>query len=129
MAKRFYISKVIGDGTEENPFRPKVADYPVTWMGMFSHPAVRAWALVKVDAVDHADLIADTQIRPIPEGSLDKTVGSLPAAVKKKLNDYLTENGIDTSWVKNTMTIREVVRNLGQMHDSRFEETKFGGQD
>lgn len=26
-----YICQIIGNGTEESPFRPAIADYPVSW--------------------------------------------------------------------------------------------------
>lgn len=26
-----YICQIIGDGSEDNPFRPAIADYPLSW--------------------------------------------------------------------------------------------------
>ena len=61
--KRFYLCPVIGDGSEENPFRPAVAEYDVQWScaiasGEDGRP-LQAMCVVEVGADDHAALQAD----------------------------------------------------------------------
>lgn len=62
--KRYYLSPIIGSGSEADPYRPKVADFGVSWAGVIPSDPVtgqplRPWCLVQVEAPDHAALLAD----------------------------------------------------------------------
>lgn len=121
---------MVGNGTEESPYRPKVADYPkINWSAVVSHNPDGTlkfpWAFVIVKAIDHTALLADNQIKALPDISLDLTVGDLPAGVRNALNTALTNFGIDTSPVKLSTTIRQVLRYLGRKHVLDFDENRF----
>lgn len=127
--KRYYVCRVVGDGTENNPYRPKVANYPVNWVGILgSNPdgtPKKAWALVLVNAVDHTALLADNQIKAIPDLSLDATWGTLSTPQRNAAKNAIEAEGIDLSWVNNQTTIRKILRYLGQEQESGFNENKF----
>jgi hypothetical protein len=72
MSKRYYLGPIIGDGTEENPFRPKVALYSVQWSCPIAslengHPA-QMRAISEVEADDHSALLADPELTDVTAG-------------------------------------------------------------
>lgn len=127
--RRYYLCAMIGNGSEESPYRPKVANYNVSWSAVVSHNADGTlrfpWAFVIVNTIDHTALLADNQIKALPDVSLDLTVGDLSAAVKQAALNAMTNWSIDTSKVKNTTTIRQVLRYLGRHHVIDFDENRF----
>ena len=67
-----YFSRVIGSGTEADPYRLAVSEHPVAWDGeLQSDPETGApvswWVPVTVEADDdaHAALMTDERISPI----------------------------------------------------------------
>lgn len=128
--RRYYLCPMIGSGTEESPYRPKIANFSnVNWTAIVSHnpdgTLKLPWAFVIVRAVDHTTILADSQIKALPDISLDLTVGDLSAAVRNAMNNALTNFGIDTSPVKMSTTIRQVLRYLGRKHVADFDENRF----
>jgi len=129
MARRYYVCKIIGDGTETNPYRPKVADYPVSWVVVLgSNPdgsPKKAWALVLVNTVNHDPLLADNQIFGMPDATLDSTWGALNTPTRNQVTSALQAEGIDTSWIKNATLIREIIRYIGREQEPDFSENNF----
>jgi hypothetical protein len=127
--KRYYISKIVGDGSEENPYRPRVADYPVRWVGMIppnpDGSPKYGFTFVLVAATDHQQLLDDPQIKGIPELSLDAQISTLSKAVRDKMLAYFNEEGIDRTGLTQQSTMREVLRRIGQHLQSTFNENKF----
>lgn len=127
--KRYYVCKIIGDGSDSEPYRPKVADYPVAWVGMVgSNPNGTprfGWALVLVDTVNHDQLLNDNQIKAIPDATLDSTFGSLNTPTRNAVRNFLNAEGIDTQWIQNGTLIRKIIRYLGQQHAAAFSENNF----
>ncbi len=69
MSTRYYLCPLIGDGTEDNPYRPKVALYSVQWQssiatGVDGVPA-QALVIAEVQAEDHSMLLADTELTDV----------------------------------------------------------------
>ena len=129
MAKRFYLCPVVGDGTYGNPYRPKVADYPVSWSGVMPTNAAgkptAAWALVRVAAANHVAVMADPQIDALPNLDLDGKVASLSAAVKTALRTRLTALGIATDVLDRADGYRDLVRAIGRRLQADFDEEKL----
>lgn len=42
--------------------------------------------------------------------NLDNTVNSIPAARRNKVRDWMTNNGMDTTWITGTTQVRQVVK-------------------
>jgi hypothetical protein len=71
MSIKYYISPIIGDGTEGNSFRPKLSNYKVNWVaeiksGLDGKPA-EDWSLVCVncDEKTHSIITEDKDIKVI----------------------------------------------------------------
>lgn len=130
MAKRWYVAKVVGTGTNADPFRPKgvmeagvscvasIATNPIT-----GAPAL-PWCLVKIARAsgDFTDFDADTDLDGFPLLSLDTRVNQLPAAQRNRIAAALTKYGIDTSDVQGTTTLRQIVRRIGRLLEPGFHE-------
>lgn len=129
MSKRFYISKIIGTGEETDPYRPKVADYGVPWVGVISSnedgTPKYSFAFVVVRTQDHTALLADQQIKGMPELSLDAQISSLPSNVRQQMLQFVTDEGIDTSGLNGSSTMRQVLRRIGQHLVASFNENRF----
>lgn len=129
MAKRFYISKIVGDGTEYNPFRPKVADYNVSWSGVIPSnedgTPKFGFTFVIVNTQDHTALLADPQIKGMPELSLDAQISTLSKATRDKMLAYFDDEGIDRTGLTLQSTMRDVLRRVGKHLSESFDENKF----
>lgn len=128
--KRYYLSDIIGDGTEENPFRPAVADLGVAWSGSIptdpdTGKPLKTWALVIVSAANHAALRADNRIAALPDFPLDGKVSAINTTTKNGMLNALTKRGIDTSFVGNADGYRDVIRGVGRAADPVFDENNF----
>lgn len=69
MVKRFYLCPIIGIGTEEDPFRPKVANYAVQWScpiasGEDGRP-LQMMTIAEVVADDHTALLGDPELTDV----------------------------------------------------------------
>ena len=129
MSKRFYVCKVVGDGSEYNPYRPKVADYQVNWAGMIqSNPdgtPKYGFAFVIAATIDHTQLLADPQIKGIPELSLDATISTLPKATRDAMLAVFDQEGIDRTGLTLQSTMRQVLRRIGRHLAADFDENRF----
>lgn len=127
--RRYYISPIVGDGSDLNPFRPKVANYGVAWVaciasGLNGGPK-HNWALVLVNAIDHTPLIDDPDIRAIPQAALDNTLATLSTQQRQFLRSIIDGLGLDTSQITAQTTLRQVLRYLGRTLDANFSESRF----
>lgn len=129
MAKRYYISPIVGDGSIDNPYRPKVADHGVAWSGAIptgpDGKPLKPWALVIVAAKNHAALIADPDIDDLPDFPLDGKVSSVHTATKNAMKAKMEKRGIATGFVDGTDGYREVIRGIGKLLDPTFDENNF----
>lgn len=129
MSKRFYITKIIGNGSEENPYRPKVADYNVSWSGVIpSNPDGTpkfGFTFVIVNTQNHQALLDDPQIKGMPELSMDAQISTLSKAVRDKMLAYFDEEGIDRTGLTMQSTMRDVLRRVGKHLSAEFDENNF----
>lgn len=129
MAKRYYISPIIGDGSIDNPYRPKVADHGVAWSGAIptgpDGKPVKPWALVIVAAKNHAPLVADRDLDALPDFPLDGKVSAIQTATKNAMKNKLAARGIATAFIDGTDGYREVIRGVGRMLEPTFDENNF----
>jgi hypothetical protein len=123
MAKRYYVCDVIGDGSEENPFRPVVADLGVNWVGEVSADNTRAFVLV--NAVNHAAIIAHTRINALPDFPLDGKINAMQTAARNAMNNALTRRGFSVAGIDNADGYRDVIRSVGRSLNPNFNENNF----
>lgn len=127
--KRYYLSPIVGTGDETDPYRPKVADYGVNWVGVIpslptGQPAF-SWALVLVEAVNHGKILADAAIDALPDFPLDGKVSAIQTATKNRMLEAMTARGINTSFVGSADGYRDVVRGIGRALEATFDENHF----
>ena len=118
---RYYLSPIIGTGTESDPYRPKIADYGVSWAGVIpsdaaGHP-VKTWCLVLVEAADHAKLLADLDIDPLPNLPLDMPLTVMSSGGRDLLSAGLVKIAVAVPEAK---TMAEVVDAVGRALDPSF---------
>ena len=121
---RYYLSPIIGTGTEADPYRPKIADYGGAWAGVIpsdaaGHP-VKPWCLVLVEAAGHARLLADTDLDPLPALPLDMPLTSASKPTRDGLVASLAKIAVDAPEAK---TLAEVVDTVGRALDPDFRVT------
>lgn len=134
MSKRFYLCPIIGDGTENNPYRPKIANnIGVNWSApMPSNPDGTPkfpWTIVIVGAADHTSIVDDSTIDAFPELTYESTLGSLTQQERTKLLQFLDHKNIPTSGVNVNTTFREIIELVGQYLEPSFRSQKFDCQD
>jgi len=126
--KRWYISPIIGTGTEDDPYRAKVGSATL----IRGHSAVIPtdvngaplfnFALVIVSADDHAPLIADSDNDVFP----NRTLGdSLTSVERSLIKGVLDRRGLPSKWVDNVSTFGELLRTIGRFLDANFRENKL----
>lgn len=122
--KRYYISKIVGDGTWGNAFRPKVADYGVDWAAdIISDETGRplhAEALVIVATNNPAQLRNDPDIDPMPDFPMDGKVSAIQQKVKTDMFAKLTARGFNVSGLDNADGYRDVLQAIGQQRSANF---------
>lgn len=130
MAKKYYVSDIIGDGSEENPFRPAVADHGVSWVGSIqSDPVtgrpIHADCIVLVAAQNHAQLRADKRITAMPDFALDGKMSAINTATKNGMLNALQKRGFSTSTIGNADGYRDALRDIGKQRDPVFDIDNF----
>lgn len=144
MPAKYYISPIIGNGSEDNPFRAKISDYPgVSCSSIIpSKPDGTprfTWTLVYVSGLDFSALDADLEIKDVFEkfasgvsfGEIQvflksKTVGDLAVTKRSAVQTYLTALGVDLTGVTLSTQLWDVVKRVknhldpnGQLDDLR----------
>jgi len=119
--KRYYITRVLGEGTIANPYYAELRRYIEThwpdephFLKQAIHPNVIMWSVLAYDLSDaaHTDVMTLTGIFSFPSGSLDTTVGSLTLERRQAIRTKLENIGFEFSWVTSDTTIREVLKYL-----------------
>lgn len=129
--KRYYMTDLIGDGSEENPYRPAMADLGVNHVAVFPPQDLETGAyqgthcLVLVAAANHAKLIADRRNDALPDFPLDGKLSALRSATQQGLAAMLQRRGFSASW-PTSAGYRDVIRGVGQQLDPTFDENAFG---
>ncbi len=127
--KRYYLCDIIGNGSEENPFRVVVSDYGVSNVAVIpTHPAtglpLYSWALTKVSARSHANLRQICQ--PLPDYPMDGKVNGIHNATRAQMKaDIEARTAKSATWVDGTDGYREVIRGIGRFLEPVFDENNF----
>lgn len=130
MSKRYYISKIVGTGDEFDPFRPKIADYGVSWSGSIpsdpvtGHP-LHSDCMVIVATPNHAVLKGDPDIDAMPDFPLDGKLSAITTGTKTAMFDALTARGFDVSGLGNTDGYREALQKVGLQRSPDFNIDNF----
>lgn len=129
MAKRYYLCDIVGDGSEDNPFRPAVADYNVSYVMACDSDAtgrpIHADAMVLVNAEDHAQLRGKPGIDPMPDFALDGKMSAINNVVRTQMINALRRRGIDDSGIGNTDGYREALAQIGMQRAAAFNIDSF----
>ena len=123
MPIRPYLSPIIGTGTDADPYRPKVATYPVAWAAVIAGQANGAprlaWSLVIVNAPDLTALEADADLLSIPESDMSTPISSLNNPTRNRIQQGLDSRGIAVT-VTAHATVGALVEAIGQAQDPTF---------
>lgn len=132
--KRYYLAEI-----EQFEFEPGMTGYrcrasaytDLLFEGgeILTDPAtgipVHKFALVLVKSRDHARIIADPKMIPLPDVALDVKVSSIHTPTKNAMIAKLKALGVDTSWIATTDGYREVIRGIGKINNPAFDENNF----
>mgnify|MGYP001573658722 CR=1 FL=1 len=131
MPVRLVICPIIGTGTEDDPYRAKVADYGghhacAIPTGPLGAP-MKSWCLAAINAADLTAVDANPDIRDVVEGFADgfngsraalrtflstHTVGDVPALKRAAINARLTALGVDTTGLTLASTLWDVIQRI-----------------
>lgn len=130
MPKRYYISKIIGDGLRpETAFRPKVETYGVSWAGSIPTDAngqpLFQHVLVIVNTNNHAVLKNDPDIGAMPDFPLDGKVSAIQNNVKSQAYAMLAAKGFNTATLDGNDGYRDLISAVGKQRDSNFDVDNF----
>ena len=124
---RYYLCDVIGDGSEDNPYRPAVAD--ATPEEGESHSYVvnekTGQCLAAVDRVNHAAFSLIEGVDAVPDAAMDTKVGAVNRTVRRNFEGRVTSRGLTKDW-RNQDAIRTAIRSIGRQIDPNFHEDNFG---
>lgn len=127
--KRYYISDIIGDGTEDNPYRAKIADEGVAHASIIpSDPEtgrpLNTWALSIVAAQNHDKFKfkGKAGIDQLPDSPMDGKVSAIQG--RGQMDDAFSRRGIP-SLPGNVDGFRDVIRHVGRQLSVGFNENKL----
>lgn len=132
MSKRYYVCDIIGTGSDEDPFRPAVADLGVSWVasiltGDDGRP-VYTDCLALVETVNH-NIVRNTRgVSPMPDFPLDGKLSAIQTGTKNMMMSALGARGFDTTTVGNADGYRDVLQSVGRQRDPAFDVDKFNIQ-
>jgi hypothetical protein len=114
-----YVSKMIGSGTEDDPYRPAISRYSSKF-SIDPHPGGE-WCLGTTKIDDIAGAAADIDMAFFPLTRLGDLVSTLPVvnvtALKSKVDEI---TGDATPALKDTTTLASVWDYLGQLINPDF---------
>ena len=133
MSKRYYISPIVGDGTEENPYRAKISDHGVPWVGVIPTDPVtgvptNTWALTRVSTANHVAILKDKAVDALPDVSLDLKVSAIGNKERQSAQAILDKHGIGSISVGRSDSYRELIDGIGKALDSTFTSNNFDVQ-
>lgn len=125
MAKRWFIAPVIGTGTRADPYRAKVHDYGVPHSAMIPSNADGtpkfAWCICIASATNFSAIDADAAIDGFPEAALDRALGSFSAAVRNRVQNFLTNRGVDLTGITLSSTLADLLDRVRDRLDDRCD--------
>lgn len=141
MAKRFYVCRIIGDGTPfggSGPYRAAIEDVvdPQTGFQAFSLNTIISsdpntgepllpWCLVIADGARHSLVNGNPDIDPLPVFALDAKVSSMHTPTRNAMGAAMQARGINTAFVGTADGYRDVINGLGRLHNPTFDVADF----
>lgn len=130
MAKRYYLSDIVGDGSIDNPYRPAIADEGVNHVAVFppQNPDgtyTRTTCLVLVNSPNHGRFRGRKDIDPLPDFPLDGKVSAVEGRSRMDAGSALERRGFVSSHLTGKDGYREVIRSIGKELDGNFDENNF----
>ncbi len=130
MPRRYYLTPIIGSGTEADPYRVALAHAMRAYSVVIpTDPAtgvpVAAWGLAVVDADDHAPFDGDGTLSPVGPYALTTTIASLTTSQRNAIKNALSKFGLPGSLVDNAATIGDLLYAVGSQLP-RFREQYSG---
>lgn len=133
--KRYYLCDLIGDGSDDNPFRPAVADLGVSWAGSIvtdDNPNSPTWGrpvygdcLVIVNTDDHAKLRNVQGIDPMPDFPRDGKASGINVTARNAMNLALQRRGFSTLNLNGVDGYGDMLQAIGRQRDPAFDIDKF----
>lgn len=110
---RYFISKIIGDGQEFNPYRPKIADYGVSFSVDFR--TENDWCIGVTSAADLTNVTNDPDIIVFPDLTFDTLIADVAAAtVSAMRTDIESFTGKQFPALLPDTTFRRVLEVIGE---------------
>lgn len=127
--KRWYLSRIIGAGTEADPWRPALMDLlpNVSVVAMPEAPGriSTTWTLCLGGGADHSAAVADARVVALPQFSLDASLGTLTNAERNRVRNALSAWGITITVNWQTDSFRALLRQVAEQLRSGWDETAF----
>jgi hypothetical protein len=98
----------MGDYEGDGSISQKFMLYPGVSFRSWTKPGF-GWCFAQIAAADLSALQADPDIYILPDGTMDVSVGSIPAGVRTTMRTRLEAAGFTFGDVKTTWTIRQLL--------------------
>lgn len=118
MPKKLYLCPVVGDGSEANPHRLKVADYYGKHVAVMP---VSGWGIALVSDAEHAASLADPDVYPFPADP-STLFSALSADHQAALTAFLSGYGVS---VAPDSTLESVTLDFVALSGAPFSLTDF----
>jgi hypothetical protein len=135
MSKRYYITRIIGDGSEDNPYRGKVSLYNVgqaTSIPSDDDPEspnygkpLYEYGLSLVNTADHTALAADPEIDALPDFPLDGKFMGISEVVRSAMLSSLQARGYSVTGINDVDGYRDVIEWIGKQREACFNIDNF----
>lgn len=135
MSKRYYLSDIIGDGSEENPYRAALDTHTGVKFSTsipteddpqspnYSKPKFGACFAI-VETNNHGPLRADSRLEAMPDEPLSKTMASIPETAKTAMLLSLSRKGFSTG-INVSSTYKATLQDIGMQRDPVFDIDNF----
>ena len=122
--KRWFAARLgFYDPEDSNTRVPKVEVYTRVNYRIWSAPGF-AWCFGQLATDNVSQMDGDNDIYLLPDASLDNAVSTIPNNVRNTMNTRLQAAGFDTSAIKLSWTIRQVMQYLkGQIQSDNDVES------
>ena len=106
--KRWFIARMV---EVDGEIMPKVATYPNVNHRTWSKDGF-AFGLGQLATNNLTQFSGDADIRLIPDAALDNALSTIPTATRQAMSAALTDAGFNVSAVKNTRSVRQLLKHL-----------------
>lgn len=124
MARRWYLTRIIGTGSEEDPYRSVLVDQPtindsaVIPTGPDGHP-LSDWCLAVADEDRGSNLAALSDVEALPAAALNARLSTLPIVTRQRIatlaNEHLgTRLTVGQGPMAPNATLRDVIGAIGR---------------